>query len=103
MNYEILGLVLAALLFISGGIGTLYKMMNAMRKEREEENAATLKRSTVYTDQKFDFLQKELGYQKELYEGKISELAQKIDDLTKETRRHHTQLVDLLTKMIDKP
>ena len=102
MNYEILGLVVAALAMVGGGIASLYKVTAAMRKEREEENSKTLKESKEYTDARLAVLEQEVRYQKELHEGKVAELTQKIEELKEEMRRHHTQLVDLLTKMIDK-
>lgn len=102
MNYEMLGLVVAALIMIGGGVGSLYKVTNSMRKEREEENEKILDTSKQYTDAKFFMLEQELRYQKEMHEGKIAELSEKIEQLREEMRRHHGQLVDLLTKMIDK-
>lgn len=102
MNYEILGLVLAALFMISGGVATLYKMASSMRKEREEENKKTLKEAKEYTDSKCQVLEQEIKHQKDLHEGKIAELSEKIEQLREEMRRHHTQLVDLLTKMVEK-
>lgn len=102
MNYEMLGLVVAALIMIGGGVGSLYKVTNSMRKEREEENEKILDTSKQYTDAKFFMLEQELRYQKEMHEGKIAELSEKIEQLREEMRRHHSQLVDLLTKMIDK-
>lgn len=102
MNYEMLGLVVAALIMIGGGVGSLYKATNSMRKEREEENEKILDTSKQYTDAKFFMLEQELRYQKEMHEGKIAELSEKIEQLREEMRRHHGQLVDLLTKMIDK-
>lgn len=102
MNYEILGLVLAALFMISGGIATLYKMVNSLRLERDRENEKILKESKEYTDNKFTILAHEIEHQKDIHEGKIAELTDKIEQLREEMRRHHTQLVDLLTKMIDR-
>jgi cell division protein FtsL len=102
MNYEILGLVVSAIIMIAGGIGTLYKAMASLRKEREEENEKVLQEAKQYTDSKLAILEQEIRYQKELHEGKIAELSEKIEQLRDEMRRHHGQLVDLLTKMIDK-
>ena len=102
MNYEILGLVLAALVIISGGVATLLKMTNSMRKEREEENKKVLVESKEYTDQKYKVLEQELKHQKNIQEGKIAELSEKIEQLREEMRRHHSQLVELLTKMIER-
>ena len=98
MNYETLGMVLGALFLITGGLATIYKMLNGIRKEREEENQKVLKQAKDYSDQKFQVLEQELNHQKDLHEGKISELAQQIEQLREEMRRHHTQLVDLLSK-----
>lgn len=102
MNYEILGLVLAALFMISGGIATLYKMINSLRTERDRENEKVLKESKDYTDNKVLVLTQELEHQKDMHEGKIAELSEKIEQLREEMRRHHGQLVELLTKMIDR-
>ena len=102
MNYEILGLVLAALFMISGGIATLYKMINSLRTERDRENEKVLKESKDYTDNKVPVLTQELEHQKDMHEGKIAELSEKIEQLREEMRRHHGQLVELLTKMIDR-
>ena len=102
MNYEILGLTLAALVFIAGGMGTIYKAMSSIRKEREEENKKVLELAKEYSDQKYHTLEQELKYHKEIHEGKVAELSEKIEALREEMRRHHNQLVDLLTKMIEK-
>lgn len=102
MNYEILGLVLAALFMISGGVATLYKLASSMRKEREEENAKILAESKEYVDSKYKILEQEVKHQKDLHEGKIAELSDKIEQLREEMRRHHGQLVDLLTKMVER-
>jgi uncharacterized coiled-coil DUF342 family protein len=99
MNYEILGMVSGALFLIAGGIATLYKMLSSIRKEREEENEKVLKLSHEYTDQKCKVLEQELAHQKDIYEGKITELSEKIEQLREEMRRHHGQLVDLLSKV----
>lgn len=101
-NYEILGLVLAALFMISGGIATLYKVINSLRQERDHENEKILQESKEYTDFRFKSLEQELSHQKDKHEGKIAELSEKIEQLREEMRRHHSQLVELLTKMIDK-
>lgn len=101
MNYEILGLVLAALFMISGGIATLYKMINSLREERDRENEKVLKEAKEYTDVKCRSLEQELEHQKDMHEGKIAELSEKIEQLREEMRRHHSQLVELLTRMID--
>jgi len=100
MNYEVLGIVVAALIMIGGGVGTLYRMMNSIRKEREEENQKVLKEAKDYTDSKCQSLEQELSHQKDMQEGKVTELSEKIEQLREEMRRHHGQLVDLLTKMI---
>ena len=102
MNYEILGLVLAALFTISAGIATLYRMINSLKEERDRENNKILKEAKNYTDVRFYGLEQELSHQKDMHEGKIAELSEKIEQLREEMRRHHGQLVELLTKMIDK-
>jgi len=102
MDYQVIGAVLGALFFISGGLATLYKFMSTIRKEREEENEKILKTAKEYVDTKTDALESELAHQKDMHEGKIVELSKKIEELREEMRRHHSQLVNLLTKMVDK-
>jgi uncharacterized coiled-coil protein SlyX len=100
MNYQTVGIVLAALFFIAGGLATLYKFVTMVRKEREEENQKILKDSKAYVDMRMDHIQQELNHQKDMHEGKISELSQKIDELKDEMSRHHSQLMDLLVKKL---
>lgn len=102
MDYQILGLVLAAVFMISGGLATIYKFVGTVRKEREEENEKILKLSKEYCDAKVLKLEAELSHQKDLHEGKVSELTNKIELLREEMRSHHSHLVGLLTKMVDK-
>lgn len=99
-QYEVIGYVFAAIVTIAGGIGTLYKVMSAMRKEREFENEKILKQAHEYVDQKYKILDQEIAHQKDMNEGKIAELSQKIEDLRKQMENQHTQLVGLLTKMV---
>lgn len=100
MTTEIIGAVLLAIFTISGGIFSLYKMMNTIKHERQEENEKILMEAKAYTEQKVATLEQELKYHKEIHEGKVAELSQKIEELREEMRRHHSQLVNLLTEMI---
>ena len=102
MDYQTVGIVLGALFFITGGLATLYKFIDTIRKEREQENDKVLQLAKSYTDAKFDKLEMELAHQKDLHEGKISELSEKIDQLKAEMSRHHSQLMDLLVKKLSK-
>jgi len=101
-KYTIIGYTFAAVILISGGFGTLYRVIVAMRKEREHENKEILSQAKGYTDLKSQTLQQELNHQKDMHEGKISELSDKIDQLKEEMSKHHTQLMDFLIKSIDK-
>ena len=47
-------------------------------------------------------VEKDLAHLRETYNGEIRNLGQKIEDLRSELRNQHTQMVSLLTKMIDK-
>ena len=102
MDYQVVGVVLGALFFIAGGLATLYRFINQLRKEREEENQRVLDSAKEYCDNKTQALEAELLHQRDMHEGKIAELSQKIEELREEMRRHHTQLVDLLTKMVER-
>jgi len=101
-KYSVVGYVFFALVAISGGIGTLYKVMTAMRNEREIENLKILKTAEQYVDVRFDSIEQELSHQKEIHEGKTAELSVKIEELKEEMRRHHFSLVELLTKLVSK-
>ena len=101
MDYQVLGAVLGALFFISGGLATIYKFVNTIRKERDIENEKVLNTSNEYTNNKVKEIASELAHQKDLHEGKISELSEKIDQLKDEMSRHHTQLMDFLIKSIE--
>ena len=70
--------------------------------ECDEKKKTILSDTKDYTDSIYKGLEQELKHQKDLHEGKIAELSEKIEQLREEMRRHHTQLVDLLTKMIEK-
>jgi hypothetical protein len=49
-----------------------------------------------------DNIDKDILHVRETYNGEIRNLGQKIEDLRSELRNQHGQLVQLLTKMIDK-
>jgi uncharacterized coiled-coil protein SlyX len=102
MDYQVVGIVLGALFFITGGLATLYKFMNTIKKERDDENQKILEQSKQYTDTKYEKLEAELAHQKNLHEGKLAELSDKIEHLREETRRYHGQLVELITKMLER-
>lgn len=46
-------------------------------------------------------VEKDLAHLRETYNGEIKNLAVKIEDLRSDLRNQHTQMVSLLTKMID--
>lgn len=46
-------------------------------------------------------VEKDFAHVRETYNGEIRNLGQKIEDLRSELRNQHTQMVTLLTKMID--
>lgn len=46
-------------------------------------------------------VEKDLAHLRETYNGEIRNLAAKIEDLRSDLRNQHTQMVSLLTKMID--
>ncbi len=47
-------------------------------------------------------VEKDFAHVRETYNGELKNLATKIEDLRSELRNQHTQMVSLLTKMIDK-
>lgn len=101
-NNEMLGAMVGALIVVGGGVLTLLKVMAVLRKEKEEESEKILHEAKTYTDNQCKLLKSELDHHKEMHEGKVAELARKIEDLRDELRMQHSQLVSLLTKMLDK-
>lgn len=101
-KYEMIGYVFVALVAIAGGIGTLYKVISAMRDERSKENKEILKLAHEYVDLKINGVCKELEYQKEIHSGKTAELADKIEQLREDIQRHQNTLVELISKIITK-
>ena len=100
VNYEIIGAVVVAMIAILGGVAHFYRLSGKFKQQREKQDAQILRESKEYTDMKIDYLQKDISYQKELHEGKIAELSEKIEELKEEMRNQHSQLVNLLTKMV---
>lgn len=98
MDAATIGAVLGALFMISGGLATIYKFINTLRKERELENEKTLQQAKDYINARCDKLEMEINHQKDLHEGKIAELSEKIDQMQETMSRHHGQLMDLLIR-----
>lgn len=68
---------------------------------KEKDLQAQLVAIKVRIDSLESNVEKDLQHLRETYNGEIRNLGQKIEDLRSELRNQHTQMVSLLTKMID--
>lgn len=68
-------------------------------KERTLSNKITQAEDRIEALEKS--VEKDLQHMRETYNGEIRNLGQKIEDLRSELRNQHSQMVALLTKMID--
>jgi predicted nuclease with TOPRIM domain len=69
--------------------------------KKEFELQAKLDKLNTRVETLEDSVEKDLHHLKETYNGELKNLATKIEDLRSELRNQHTQMVGLLTKMID--
>jgi uncharacterized membrane protein len=110
---------LAALVTISGLILSWQKIVKNAKKEREEQAAkilqaakeedALLKAKLEARVEKIDLqlktlelnVNKDIGHLKETYAAEIKVLGEKIEALRDELRDQHSQMVTLLSKLIE--
>lgn len=69
--------------------------------KKEIELQAKLDKLNARVENLEESVDKDLQHLRETYNGEIRNLGQKIEDLRSELRNQHTQMVGLLTKMID--
>lgn len=69
--------------------------------KKEVELQAKLDKLNARVENLEESVDKDLQHLRETYNGEIRNLGQKIEDLRSELRNQHTQMVGLLTKMID--
>lgn len=70
-------------------------------KLKEKDLQAKIEAAEGRLDSLKESVEKDLSHLRETYNGEIKNLAIKIEDLRSELRNQHTQMVSLLTKMID--
>lgn len=104
---------------VGGAWLTVRKIAKDLKKEKKEHAAEILQEAKEEIARKETALnakitelegrhealeksvEKDLAHMRETYNGEIRNLGQKIEDLRSELRNQHTQMVQLLTKMID--
>jgi len=119
ITQEVLLSLAGAITAIGGAWLTVRKVANDLRKDKKEhaaeilqsakeemalkERDLNLKISEINTKHEAleKSVEKDLAHMRETYNGEIRNLGQKIEDLRSELRNQHTQMVQLLTKMID--
>ena len=80
------------------------EILKAAREElavKEKDLQARLNQLDTRIETLETSVDKDLQHLRETYNGEIRNLGQKIEDLRSELRNQHTQMVSLLTKMID--
>lgn len=80
------------------------EILQAAKEEialKEKDLAAKLAALDTRIENLEESVDKDLQHLRETYNGEIRNLGQKIEDLRSELRNQHTQMVALLTKMID--
>lgn len=80
------------------------EILKAAKEElvkKELELQSKLDKLNIRVETLEDSVEKDLQHLRETYNGEIRNLGQKIEDLRSELRNQHTQMVGLLTKMID--
>lgn len=80
------------------------EILQAAKEEialKEKDLQARLNALDTRMDTLESSVDKDLHHLRETYNGEIRNLGQKIEDLRSELRNQHTQMVSLLTKMID--
>lgn len=80
------------------------EILQAAKEEislKEKDLAAKLAALDTRIETLESSVEKDLQHLRETYNGEIRNLGQKIEDLRSELRNQHTQMVSLLTKMID--
>jgi peptidoglycan hydrolase CwlO-like protein len=115
---EILGAVVGALGSIGAVAVTFTTLKNSFKKELQKEIADSIASARDIADAdirafnlRIDSLSKEIAslenkidkdidHVKNIYNGEIRSLADKIENLREEVRHQHSQLVSLLTKLV---
>lgn len=119
VTWEAILAVAGAITVIGGAWLTVRKVTKDSEQQKKEQAEAILKTAREELASKEAALQarlnaldtrietlessvdKDLQHLRETYNGEIRNLGQKIEDLRSELRNQHTQMVSLLTKMID--
>lgn len=126
LTWEAILLVAGAISAIGGSWLTVRKIQKDADASREKSEGAILAKSQAQVDKAMaerkliqkEFegrlseieqdlaahkaaVEKDFAHVRETYNGEIRNLGQKIEDLRSELRNQHTQMVTLLTKMID--
>lgn len=118
---DLQNLVSAAGMVITLGtaILTVMKVNRTIKKDREEQEAKILqsakeedalvrsqlegkiKAQEIEISNMKEIFAKDIEHLRETHSGQIANLGEKIEQLRDELRRQHTQMVDLLSKLID--
>lgn len=119
VNLNMVITVAGAISSLGGAWMIIRKIQRDAKKERQVEAASILQAAKQHTNDleermnsqlelaKKDLenfkenVDKDLQHLRETYNGEIRNLGQKIEELRSEIRNQHSQMVNLLTKMID--
>lgn len=120
MDYTIIGGVVAALSVVLGLLATIIKITRDIRKEREEENAKTLQQAKDFilievqnikseiinleniiknTEKSID---RDIEHVRETYNSEIKNLSDKVEQLREQITKSHSELISLISKMVQR-
>lgn len=119
LDYQSIMTVAGSIVTIGTAISIIQKIFRNVKKAREEYNAqilqaakeeislARLKLEARIKDVEADLdtlkvsLSKDLDHVKETHNAELKNLGEKIEEVRSELRFQHTQILQLLTKMVD--
>lgn len=97
-----IGIVVGALASILGLFWLMIRMSNSFKDRIEEDFNEKLKYNKEYIDIKHGEAIREIEHIKEVQEGRLRELAKKIDELREQVASGQKQTMEILTKLLVK-
>lgn len=120
LDLETIVAISGAIIAVAGAITGVRKVIKDVRKSREEQKAIILQeakeeisRNKIIYDSKIrslrddlenfkESISKDINHVKEVHGGEMRVLSDKIENLREELREQHLQMLNLLTKLVDR-
>lgn len=97
-----IGIVVVALTAILGLFWLMIRMSNSFKNDIEKDFNEKLKANKEYTLLKHNAAIREIEHIKEVQEGRLRELTEKIDELREQVASGQKQTMEILTKLLIK-